>query len=251
LRRRIDVRYLEPLALSISPSDIHVVQLSLPTLLSNLINPNVPKSAIFYATQLHRLRELGRQYDIIELALKERPDQPRVNDFTTCDLQVVANEIYRVLLSSALYSTAMFGSHNGRERLGFSAGVWIETYEMGDRHGSEVFGTRESIRLNGEFLRGRQAELEEWDKGAVELWCPGSRQQDVYDRKLLLNALEEMETNLLAIFEEIVSSLPKLLPLSIAYPRDTLQHMIQNPHSRQTRAHSATPPHDPYSPIQR
>jgi len=137
--------------------------------------------------------------------LKEQHAVPVRDRYAVKDLETVLEEIYRVLLSTALYSTAIFGSHDGPDRLGFSAEEWIETYEMGDRHGSEVFGTREGIEVNGKFLLECHEQLEIWDKQAVELWCPGQDAQDEYDRELLLSVLAEMETGLLGIFEEIVS----------------------------------------------
>lgn len=185
----INVQYRCPIPLAFTPHR------------SNLASyGNLPQSAIFFASQFRRLRELSTKY---KLAIRGRQAGPQ-RAFGRRDEQDLLHQIYQVLLSSALYMAIMLGWKDGVEKLGFGAEEWIVTYETGEQQGSEMFGVREGLELNGSFLLGHLKEFKLWEKAGPLWWCPGQDQGDMRHR--LETALGDMQAQLLDIYEEIVST---------------------------------------------
>lgn len=154
----------------------------------------IPKSAIFFTSRLHRLRELETARLHAVRSAKE--------------YQSTQNQIYSVVLSMCLYMSVVIEETG---LLDFYVGDWIEVFRAGTITGSEIFGTAGGFGANGRFLVGYKSRMGLLIEGAVNWWCPnhgqGTESQqwaDEEERKMLRDAIKKMMKELFEMFKEMV-----------------------------------------------
>lgn len=171
----------------------------------------IPQSAVFFASRLHRLRQLAAVLRTVNHEASKS----------------VRREIYSVLLSMCLYSNVMHHfeeeepERSGVHLLGFYAMDWLHTFRAGTAAGSTTFGHAGGVGANGEFLHQHRDDLKTWLGDAVKWWCPhlGGRtpsQQwaDEEERKIVKEAMQEMMKELFEMFAAMVR--PFLLALHLS-----------------------------------
>lgn len=128
--------------------------------------------------------------------------------------QAVSKEIYSILLSASLYTSAMLRRNSeesngvGIDKLGFYAETWLQVYENGTAKGSETFGMKDGYGSNGEFLLKYRKELSSWSEEAAQWWCPDDSHVDHIGRLVLGDALKEMKKELFEMYAAMVSPVP-------------------------------------------
>ncbi|GAA5982239.1 hypothetical protein JCM5350_007708 [Sporobolomyces pararoseus] len=155
----------------------------------------IPLSCTFYASSLHRLRQLARQAQLVSQDLYK--------------YRKVKIKIYVHLCSILLYFLSISDDETAAT-LGFTREEWRATLQLADRYTEEgdVFGTF-GYRQNQNFLREHRESFEQWSREASEWWTEGR-----LHRSYLRDGFRKMSAALYHVFD-LESQQAYLLPLTL------------------------------------